>query len=321
MLRIGSITSFFIFWLLAVCSGSVSAQQDFPARPIRMLASAPGGGADFAARAIAQKLSTQVGQPVIIDNRGGGHIPGQIVSKAPADGYTLLYYGTTFWISPLMRDDVPYNVQRDFAPITLSVSASNMMAVHPSVPANTVKEFIALAKAKPGVLNYGSASAGTSNHLAVELFKSMTGTDIVRIPHKGAGPALISLIANQVQMMIAAEGGVAPHVKGGRLRALAMTSAKRSPLYPDLPVIAETVPGYEFTGLWGIFAPARTPKPVIDKLNREIVIALNSPEVKPKVGEVGLTVVASTPEQLAAAVKADVVRLGKVIKDNNIRED
>ena len=318
-----------IRWTITVCAvstlagawGAAYGQQTYPARPIRIVASAAGGGSDFVTRTIAQKLALQVGQPVIVDNRGGGSIPGQIVSRAAADGYTLLYYGSTLWISPLMRDDVPYNVQRDFAPITLAVSSANIMVVNPSVPAKSVKEFIALAKAKPGVLNYGSAAAGTANHLSVELFKSMTGTDIVRIPHKGSGPAVISLLGNQVQMMIAAEGGLAPHIKAGKLRALGITSAKRSPLYPDLPAISESVPGYEYTSIWGIFAPAKTPKPVVDTLNREIVIALNSPEVKSKVNGQGIDVVASTPEQLAAAVKQDIVRLGKVIKDNNIREE
>jgi tripartite-type tricarboxylate transporter receptor subunit TctC len=219
-----------------------------------------------------------------------------------------------------MRDDVPYDVRRDFAPITVMVSAPNIMVVNPSVPANLVKEFIALAKSKPGVLNYGSAALGTANHLAVELFKSMTGTDIVPIPHKGAGPAVISLLANQVQMMIVPAGGMAPHIKAGRLRALGVTSVRRSPQYPDLPVISDSVPGYEYMTIWGIFAPAKTPKPILDRLNREIVIALNSPEVKSKVTDVGIDVVASTPQQLAAAVQRDIVRLGKVIKDANIRE-
>jgi tripartite-type tricarboxylate transporter receptor subunit TctC len=186
---------------------------------------------------------------------------------------------------------------------------------------NSVKEFIALAKSKPGALNYGSASSGTSNHLAVELFKSMTGTQIVRIPHKGSGPAIISLLANQVQMMIAAEGGLVPHIKAGRLRALGLTSAKRSPLYPDLPVIAESVPGYEYTAIWGIFAPAKTPKTIINRLNHEIVTALNSPEVKSKINNAGTDVVGSTPEQFAAAVKRDIATLGKVIKDNHIRAE
>ena len=306
--------------ILAGAWDAAYGQQAYPARPIRLLASSAGGGSDFVSRTMAQKLALQVGQPVIIDNRGGGSIPGQIVAKAPADGYTLLYYGTTFWISPLMRDDVPYDVERDFAPIALTASAPNMMVVHPSLPTGSVKEFIALAKAKPGVLNYGSASAGTANHLAAELFKSMTGTNIVRIPHKGSGPAIISLMANEVQMMIAAEGSVTPHIRAGRLRALGLTSKKRSPQYPELPVVAETVPGYEFTALWGVFAPAKTPKSVIEKLNREIVIALNSQEVKSKVTDVGVNVEARTPEQLAAAVKGDIARLGKVIKDNNIRE-
>ena len=315
-------------WTIKICTLGMLAgawnaaygQQTYPVRPIRIVASAAGGGSDFVTRTIAQKVSLQVEQPVIVDNRGGGSIPGQIVATAPGDGYTLLYYGSTLWISPLMRDDVPYNVQRDFAPITLAVSSANIMVVTPSLPVNSVKEFIALAKAKPGVLNYGSAAAGTANHLSVELFKSMTGTDIVRIPHKGSGPAVISLLANQVQMMIAAEGGLAPHVKAGRLRALGVTSVKRSPLYPDLPAISESVPGYEYTSIWGIFAPGKTPKPIVDRLNREIVTALNSTDVKAKVNSAGIEVVAGTPEQLAAAVKQDVVRLGKVIKDNNIRE-
>ena len=305
---------------VAVASATQACAQNYPSRPVRIVASAAGGGSDLVTRAIAQKLSAQLGQSVIVDNRGGGVIPGQIVSLAPADGYTLLYYGSALWVSPLMRDETPYDVQRDFAPITLAVSSPNIMAVNPAVPANSVKEFIALAKAKPGVLNYGSGSPGTANHLAVELFKSMTGTNIVAIPHKGAGPAVISLLGNQVQMMIAPDSALSAHIKLNRLRALGVTSAKRSPQYPDLPVIAEAVPGYEFTTIWGIFAPVKTPKPILERINREIVSALNSAEMKPILARAGVDVVASTPAQLAAAVKEDIVRLGKVIKDANIRE-
>ncbi len=307
---------------IGIAASGAASGQAFPTHPIRIVASAAGGGSDFMTRLIAQGLSPALGQSVIIDNRGGGSIPGEIVSKAAPDGHTLLYYGSAFWLSPLMRDHVPYDVARDFAPISLIISAPSMLVAHPSLPVSSAKELIALAKAKPGALNYGSASAGASNHLAAELFKNMAGVDIVRVPHRGSGPAIISLLGNQVQILFGAIGGVAPHVKQGRLKALGITSAERTPQFPDLPTIASTgLPGYEFTSIWGLFAPAKTPRPVIDRLYREIAKVLNAPEVKEKATAAGDDIIASSPEQFAAAVKSDIVRLGKVIKDAHIREE
>jgi len=296
--------------------------QNYPTHPIRIVASAAGGGSDAITRLIAQGVSPALGQGVVVDNRGGGVIPGEIVAKSAPDGYTLLYYGSALWLSPLMRDHAPYDVLRDFAPVTLAISAPSILVANPLLPVNSVTDLIALAKAKPGTLNYGSGSAGVSNHLAAELFKSMAGVDIVRIPHRGSGPAMISLFANQVQIVFAAIAGATPHVKQGRLKALGITSAKRSPQFPDLPTIAESgLPGYEFTSIWGVFAPANTPRPIVERLNREIVLVLNRPDVKDKAVASGVDVVASTPAQLTAGIKADITRLGKVIKDANIREE
>lgn len=307
---------------IGIAASGAASGQAFPTHPIRIVASAAGGGSDFMTRLLAQGLSPALGQSVIVDNRGGGSIPGDIVSKAPPDGHTLLYYGSAFWLSPLMRDHVPYDVARDFAPISLIISAPSILVAHPSLPVSSAKELIALAKTKPGALNYGSASAGASNHLAAELFKNMAGVDIVRVPHRGSGPAIISLLGNQVQILFGAIGGVAPHVKQGRLKALGITSAERTPQFPDLPTIASTgLPGYEFTSIWGMFAPAKTPRAIIDRLNKEITQVLRSPDVKEKATAAGDDIVASTPAQFAAAVQSDIVRLGKVIKDAHIREE
>jgi len=304
----------------AVALGSVSAQT-FPAKPVRIVTAQAGGGTDFVSRIIAQGLTETLKQPVVVDNRGGNvSIVADLVAKAAPDGHTLLVYAATFWVLPLMQA-VSYDPMRDFAPITLATSAPNMLVVHPSLPVNTVREFVVLAKARPGTLDYGGSTAGSSTHLAVELLKSMAGIDLVRVPYKGQGPMFTALMSGEIQLTITSGAALLPHVKAGRMRALAVTSAKPSNMFPGIPTIAATVPGYESETVFAVLAPAATPATVIKLLQRNIADILNRPDVKEKLFAAGNEVVASTPEYLASTMKADMVRLGKVIRAAGIRAE
>jgi tripartite-type tricarboxylate transporter receptor subunit TctC len=309
-------------FVLAMGASAACAAETYPSRPIRLVTAEAGGGSDFVSRIIGQGLNANLGKPVVVDNRGGGVIAGDIVARSPADGYTLLYYGSTLWLLPQVRKNVPYDPIRDFAPVIQAVSTPAVLVVHPSVPAKSVQDVIALAKAAPGKLNYASAAIGTATHVSAELFKYLAGVDITRVPYKGTGTALNDLIGGQVQVMFAVAASVAPHVKSGRLRGLAVTSARPSPAFPDLPTIAAAgVPGYESVQFSGLLAPARTPRAVIDKLNAEILRVLLAPESKERLANSGVEVVAGTPEQFAASMKADVARFGKVVRSAGIREE
>jgi tripartite-type tricarboxylate transporter receptor subunit TctC len=311
------ITAGLMFLYADVVSG-----QNYPNRPIRMLTTEVGGGADFVARVVAHGLSGVLGQQVIVDNRGGGLIAGEIVARAPRDGYTLLLQGSAFLLAPFLRSSVPYDPVRDFAPITLADSAPSVLVVHPSLPVKSVKELIALAKAKPGELNYAAGSIGATPHLSAELFNTMAGVNITRINYRGTGPALNDLIGGQVQLMFTTPAAGLPHVKSGRLRALAVTSAQPSPLAPGLPTVtASGLPGYESVSIHGIFAPAGTPATIINKLNQEIARVLNRSDVKEKMFKAGIEPVGSLPEEFAATVKSQMATWGKLIKDTGIREE
>ena len=293
--------------------------QDFPSKPVRMVTSAPGGGGDVIARLIAQAISGSLGQQVIVDNRGGV-ISSETVAKAPPDGYTLLSQPNSFWLLPFMQK-VSYDPVRDFLPVSLTVTSPNVIVVHPSLPVKSVKELIAFAKARPGQLNFAAGSTGSSSHLAAELFKMMAGINIVYIPYRGAGPALNDTLGGQVSLLFSNTAAAGPHIKSGRLRGLAVTSAKPSALAPGLPTAASSgLPGYEAAAIYGVFAPAGTPATLVTRLNQEIVRALNRPDVKEKFFNAGVEVVASSPEQLATIMKSDMVRLGKVIKDAGISQ-
>src|SRR3990172_10010399 len=281
MLNLRFAVSVFSVYLLGLGAGVVSS-QDYPIKPIRILTGTAASASDFASRIIAQGLTGNWGQQVIVDNRAIIFAT-ETVAKAAPDGYTLLYTASTLWILPLIRNNVSYDPVKDFAPISLAVSTPNILVVHPSVAANNVKGLIALAKAKPGELNYASGGAGASNHLAAELFKAMAGVNMVRVNYKGAGPAVNALVGGQVQVMFATASGVAPHIKSGRLRALAVSSAKPAAAYPNLPTIAAAgLPGYESAQTSGLFAPAKTSGPIIRRLNQEIVRILNHADVKEK---------------------------------------
>ena len=299
----------------------MACAQNFPVKPIRIMTSDVGGGADVSARYIAQEISGPLGQQVVVENRGGGVVAGQTVSKASPDGYTLLYYGSSIWLLPLIRKDVPYTVS-DFAPITLATSSPAVLVVHPTLPAKSVKELIALARSRPGELNYASAAIGTTNHLAAELFKHMAGVNIVRITYKGTGGALSDLIAGQVQLTFAAGAAAAPHIRSGRMRALAVTRAQASAAYPDLPTIAASgLAGYEAISPIALFAPAGTPAAVIARLNQEFVRALNKPEAKQRFLQAGVELVGSTAEKSLTKIRSEVERMGGVIKAAGIRDE
>ena len=303
-------------------SAGLALGQDYPNKPIRLISPGPGGGADFVARLIAQGISGPLGQQVVVDNRPAGVIPGQIVSKAAPDGYTLLINGNSFWIAPLMRDNTPYDPVNDFAPITTAVGSPNILVIHSSVAANSVKELIALARAKPGVLNYASSSAGGSAHLSAELFKHMAGVDIVRISYKTSGTSVSSLVSGEVQLMFANAPSVAPHIKSGRLKALAVTTLQPSVLFPELPTIAASgLPGFEVASVYGLFAPAKTPASIVNRLNQETVRVLARSDVKQKFLAAGVEPIGGTPQALAAAMKSEMSKMGKVIRDAGIREE
>jgi tripartite-type tricarboxylate transporter receptor subunit TctC len=262
------------------------------------------------------------GEQVLVDNRPTGTIPIEIVAKAASDGYTLLLNSNAMWTLPLLRSSVSYDPVRDFSPVILATSTINVLVVHPSLRVTSVKELIAVAKARPGELNYASGGTGSAAHLAAALFTSMAGVNIVHVPYKGNALIVNDLIGGQVQMTIISAGSVMEHVKAGRLKALAITSGQPSALLPDLPTIAASgVPGYESATVYAIFAPAKTPNAIIRRLNQEIVRVLSRPEVKEKLFSAGVEIIGSSPEQLAATIKSEMVRMGKVIKDARITVD
>jgi len=301
-------------------AGEVPAQV-FPAKPIRILTAQVGGGTDFVARLIAQGLTESLKQPVVVENRGGNVVfSAEAVAKAPPDGYTLLIYAATLWVAPLLAP-LPYDALRDFAPITLATQAPNMLVVHPSVPAKSVKEFVALARAKPGMLNYGGSTTGSTTHLAVELLKSMTHIDLVRVPYKGQGPMFTALMAGEIQLTITSGAALLPHVKSGRMRALGVTSARPSALFPDMPTVAAAVPGYESQTVFVAFAPAATPLAIVNLLHQEMARTLSRPEVKERCMAAGNEVVASPPRETSTAIKADLERMRRLVREAGIRAE
>lgn len=296
--------------------------QTYPNKPVRMVVSGIAGSSNFAARLIAQGLTGALGQQVIVDGREGGVVVSELVAKAAPDGYTLLINGSALWLLPFMRSNVPYDPVKDFSPITLAISTPNILVVHPSVPIKSVNDLIALARARPGELNCATGNAGTSNHLAAELFKAMTGVNIMRIPYKGIAPALNDLISGQVQLMFGAAAAVTQHIKSGRLKAVAVTSAQPSALAPGLPTVAAAgVPGYASVAIFGVLAPAKTPAAIIKRLHQDITRVLNTVEVRTRFFNSGSEVVASTPDEFAAAIKSEMAGLGKLITDAGIRDE
>lgn len=319
MPRVG--VSTFCVGLMVMGTGVVLGQT-YPNKPIRVVTAEPGGGGDVVSRIIGQGLTASLGQQVVVDNRAGSVvIQAEVMSKAPSDGYTLLVSGNTFWVLPLLQP-VPYDPIRDYSPITVTTSSPAVLAINPALQANSVKELIALAKARPGALNYASGVMGSTTHLASELFKSMAGIDVVRISYKGAGSAAMAVITGEVQMMLIPMSTAAPYIKSGRMKALAVASAQPSALVPGLPTVAASgLPGYESATLHAVFAPARTPQAIVNHLNKEIVRYIRSTDATEKLFNAGLEIVGSSPEQSAVTIKSEIARLGKVIKDARIRAD
>jgi len=308
---------------LCLCASAVA--QEYPTKPIRLIAPfAPGGPTDLFARLMGAKLGERLGQPVLVENRpgAGGSVGAEAAAKSAPDGYTLVLVSSSFAVNATLYPKLPYDALRDFAPITLLASAPFLVVAHNSVPASSVRELIALAKANPGKLNYGSGGSGSGPHIVAELFKSEAGVDIVHVPYKGTGPLTAALVAGDVQLAFGNIFALVPQVKSGRLKALAVTGAQRSSALPEVPTVAESgLPGFEAAGVHGLLAPAGTPRRIIDRLNAECVAILRSPEVRAQLASDGAEPVAGTPEQYAAQISAEVRKWGKLIRERGIRAD
>jgi tripartite-type tricarboxylate transporter receptor subunit TctC len=312
---------------LALIAGLVFAGavfcQDYPAKPIRLVVPfAPGGGVDITARLLAQSLSVNLGQQIVIDNRGGaGGIVGmELVARAAPDGYTLLMSHVGFTAMPGLYKKLPFDPVKDFTGVVVAISGVYVLVVNPAVPVKSVQELVAYAKANPSKLGFASAGSGSSIHLAGELFKGMAGVDLLHVPYKGAAPALTDVVAGEVQMMFGTATNALPMVKAGKLRALAVTSAKRSALAPELPTVAESgLPGFEVVGWYGLAAPAKTPHPLVTRINADTNRALQSTDLVERLRVQGLEPVGSTPEEATELIRKDVARWTKVIRDAGIQ--
>lgn len=321
------LTQYVLLSMVAIAALSpLAAAQNYPTKPIRLVVPFPPGGAvDAIGRIIGQKLAESFGQPVVIDNRGGaaGAVGSEVAAKAPADGYTLLVGSTsTISINPALNPKLNYNPQRDFVPVSLVGFVPHVLLVSASVPASNVKEFVAYAKAQKKPLTYASVGTGSPHHLAGEIFKGMTGIDMVHVPYTGSGPALIGLLGGQVQFLSLDMPAALPQIGGGKVKALGIASAKRDPLVPDLPTVGESgVPGFEISGWYGIFAPARTPKEIVAKLSAEIGRLLGTPEVRASLAKIGVNVLGGTPQEFAAYIRREDEKWTKAIRDSGTKID
>ncbi len=311
--------------VLDVAAPGASAAQTYPAKPIRLISPyAPGGGTDILARLIGQKLAENLGQSVIVDNRpgAGGIIGTEIVAKSPADGYTIMLASPSpIVVAPHLHRKLAYNPLKDLAPITLISIVPAVLVVHPSLPAKSVRELIALASSKPGQLTFSSSGNGGTGHLAGEMLKMMSGIDMVHVPYKGTGPATTAVLSGEVSLSFGNIISLLPHVKANRLHAVAVTTPKRSPVLPDTPAVAETLAGYSAGPWYGVLAPVGTPHDIIAKLNQEIVKILRSPEVKQNLSSEGADPVGSTPGEFAAHLSAETERWGKVVRQARMKID
>jgi len=312
-----------VLWL--TMPPAASAAQNYPNRPIRFIVPfPPGGGNDIVGRIVAQKLSESLGVSVVVDNRGGagGTIGTDVTAKASPDGHTMLINNVSLAVNATLIEKLPYDTLRDLAPVSLLGRQPNVLVVHPSVAASSVSELLALARAKPGQITYGSGGVGTASHLATELLKLMTRTEMVHVPYKGLGPALTDLMGGRLQLIISTLASALPQVKSGKLKPLAVTTAQRSSFFPELPTMGEAgVAGYEFSTWYGLLVPARTPAPVVGRLNSETVKALNSPALKQQFAAQGLEPASSTPSEFGAYLKSETAKWAKVIRAANIKSD
>jgi tripartite-type tricarboxylate transporter receptor subunit TctC len=306
----------FALGLITLCPPEVSAQS-YPTKPIRIIVtSTAGAGGDIVARLVGGKLTDFVGQQVIVDNRAGagGRIAAEIAARSAPDGYTLMMMTATLTIVNAMYEKLNYDLVKDFAPISLLGTTPFVLVVNPAVPATTVKELVALAKARPGVIKYGSGGSGSTFHLSAEIFKHLTGTDILHVPYKGGTPPLTNTLSGEVEMSIQPIAQALPIIQSGKLRALGVTSLKRTPLMPDLPAIAETVPGYEFIGFYGLVAPAKTPAPVLARLNSDLLKTMNTPAIRERMTGLGIDALGTSPQEYAAFITDQLERMKVAVK-------
>ena len=298
-------------------AGSALGQDSYPSKVVRIVTSEPGSTNDLVARMVSRGLTSSLGRQTIIENRGG--ISPEVVATATPDGYTILFFGNAAWLMPLFRK-MPYDPLRDLAAVSTGCSQLTVLAVHPSLPVKSVKDLIALARARPGQINYGVGATITGPTLAMELFKHMAKVDVVRINYRGTGPAVNALVGGEVQVMFVGAGSIMPHVRAGKLRALAVTTPEPTPLVPGLPTVAASgLPGYEYTSVIGFLAPAKTPPSIVNLLSREIVQILKNPDVNRQFFESGVKAFGTTPEVFAARIRADIDQWRQIIKDNGIQ--
>jgi tripartite-type tricarboxylate transporter receptor subunit TctC len=312
------------FGFSLISLGHTVVAQTYPAKPVRILVGfAPGGGTDIMARVLGAKMTESVKQPFIIENRPGANanLAAKLAAEAPADGYTILFMSVAHIMSKPVYKNLGYDIERDLAPITVVSEVSNVFAAHPSLPAKTVKELIALARAKPGELTYATSGVGSPEHFAGEMFKMMTKTDLLPVPYKGGGPIAIDLMAGHVITSFSTMPPIIPHIRAGRVKALAVTKDKRAAVLPDVPTIAETVPGYSMSTWYGAVAPAKTSRDIVLKLNQEMLKALAAPEVRERLASLGADIVATSPEETAAIFKADIAKYTKVAQAAKIQAD
>jgi tripartite-type tricarboxylate transporter receptor subunit TctC len=313
-----------LLFLLLLTFGA-NAQDAYPSKPIRLiLPFPPGGGTDILGRLVAERLGARLGQPVVTDNRGGagGNLGAEAAAHSAPDGYTLLLAAPSLAISPSLYKKLPYDPVRDLAPISLVATVPNVMITHPSVPAKTLREFIALAKTRPGELNFGSGGSGTSNHLGGELLNIVAGVKLVHIPYKGVNLAMNDVMAGNVQLVVIGIPAAAPQIKGGKLRALAVIAPQRSPALPDVPTVAEEgLADFDVTTWYGLLAPAETPRPIIARLNSELVQSMQAPDLKERLAGMGTEPLTSTPEEFGAYLNREIAKWGDVVRKAGLKAD
>ncbi len=308
--------------LIAISSASLA--QQYPTKPVRILVGfAPGGGTDIMARAVGAKLAESLKQQFIVENRPGANanLAAKIASEAPGDGYTLLFMSAAHIMSKPVYKNLGYDIERDFVPITVVSNVPNVIAAHPTLPARTVKEYISLAKLRPGELNYGTSGVASPEHFAGEMFRTMTGVKMVMVPYKGGGPLAIDLAAGQLMSSFSTMPAIIPHIRSGRVRAIAVTTEKRVAVLPDVPTVGETVKGYVITTWYGAVAPVKTPAEIVQRLNQEMLKALQLPDIKERMATLGADIVGTSIDATAAFFKSEVAKYTKVAKDANIQAD
>ena len=313
---------------LVLCSIFVSAagaQEAYPSRPVKfILPFPPGGGTDILGRVIAERLSASLGQPVVTENRGGagGNVGAEAAAHSAPDGYTIVLVAPSLAISPSLYSKLNYDPVKDLTPISLVATVPNVMITNPAVEAKNLQEFIELARSRPGAMNYGSGGAGTSNHLAGELFNIVTGTKLVHVPYKGVNLAMQGVLAGEIQLVFIGIPAALPHIKAGKLRALALVAPQRSPALPEVPTVAEAgLKDFEVTTWYGILAPAGTPRPIVSRLNAELVKIMHTPDVKERLASMATDPLTSTPEEFAAYLKQEIAKWGDVVRKSNLKAD